>query len=568
MQRSATAVDFELTLNTSQFPSDASESRYMEVWSGPINGVGDPSQGRGISLLNPSPAQPSDLRKDANLSLRAFVNPTLIPYYARTGPTLEAHITHPDVAEWWKTRLLSGIWGDNADELGSSIPIQCPTGVLLAVEDPKQRGGEIGSRHVTDILVYGILGPPSLYINRPRTPPPSSSQPFSGPDLDHNLVSENSGPQRELQIYAVTICSALIMKAESLPTPPLSPEPPSSADSKKINFDNHKSNDNNNEPFAEFLPLELESPCPKRKRIASLFDAATEYHKRVRRKGGAAVAQLMSRNSSSAHQLAKSGAMKIKKEPVDCHTVDTLDSNNDDGVRRPRTLSFSRITGVSKEQPLPAAAPVAHMRTSSMSSRRSTPAPAPASARPTPRQQDSQISLPQADVAMTPTSLSSEIIGANKALLTRTILTCMRLYGFHRNSRTTTASNNNTQQQQQQQKGIVFQDPDTESPTLPAPTTVASQLLSKPPTAAIAADTDEDEGFKAMYHATYRAASFALRRYLKDGMSGSGSAAGSLAAGMASSSVAEGSVRVGVPVLKRGKATDLVDGVLRLFCET
>ncbi|ODH38224.1 hypothetical protein ACO22_02498 [Paracoccidioides brasiliensis] len=544
----------------------------MEVWSGPINGIGDPSQGKGISLLNPSPAQPSDLRKDSNLSLRAFVNPTLIPYYARTGPTLEAHITHPDVAEWWKTRLLSGIWDDNADELGASIPIQCPTGVLLAVEDPKQRGGGIGSHHVTDILVYGILGSPSLYISRPSTPPPSSSEPFSGPDLDHNLVSENSGPQMELQIYAITICSALIMKAESLPTPPLSPEPLSSADSKKINFDNHKNKDNNNELFAEFLPLELESPCPKRKRIASLFDAATEHHKRVRRKGGAAVAQLMSRNSSSTHQLAKSGVMRIKKEPVDCHTVDTLDSNNDDGIHRPRTLSFSRITRVSKEQPLPAAGPVAHMRTSSMSSRRSTPAPAPASARPTPRQQDTQISLPQADVVMAPTSASSEIIGANKALLTRTILTCMRLYGFHRNSRTTTASNNNTQQQQQQQqqKGIVFfQDPDAESPTLPAPTTVASQLQlhSRPPTA-FAADTDEDEDFKAMYHATYRAASFALRRYLKDGMSGSSSAAGSLAAGMASSSVTEGSGRVGVPVLKRGKATDLVDGVLRLFCET
>ncbi|PGH02678.1 hypothetical protein AJ79_07557 [Helicocarpus griseus UAMH5409] len=490
----------------------------MEVWSGTVAGTAAPSQG--FSLIDPLSTGHCDIPKDAKLSLRSFVNPALVPYYARTGPALECHISESELAEWWKARLLCSIcWDDDADELDESQPVQqCPTGLLLAVET---RAAPNGCRNnVTDILIYGVLSLHSLKPNRPPTPPPSSSPSFR--DLDPGNGNIISAPERELRIYAVTLCSALIEKAESLPSRPLSPEPASL-------------NDTDHEPFAEFLP-ELRSPSPKRKRMANLFEAATEYHKKVRRKGGEAVAQLMSGSSSSSQFSSNPSFTRIKKEP-DLNTIDAPGNTH-----RPRTLSISRITRVPKQ---PSPAPAAHTRAVnagprplSVSSRRSTPAP------PLKEQQQQEPQLSSSQKSMSSAS-PSEIIATNKALLTRTILTCMRLYGYHRNSRTGATS--------QLKRTPTVPDPDIDSPVIPTVTMESqSRPHSRPSTAttvsAVAAvpETDEDEDFKAMYHATYRAASFALRRYLKDAPGAGGDF---------------------VPVLERGKATDLVDNVLKLFCE-
>lgn len=73
----------------------------------------------------------------------------------------------------------------------------------------------------------------------------------------------------------------------------------------------------------------------------------------------------------------------------------------------------------------------------------------------------------------------------------------------------------------------------------PAPET------SRAETPAPGVSSDDDE-FKAMYHATYKAAAFALRRYLKIAIPGSGV----------------------VPViLQKEKAMTCIDELLRLFCE-
>lgn len=57
--------------------------------------------------------------------------------------------------------------------------------------------------------------------------------------------------------------------------------------------------------------------------------------------------------------------------------------------------------------------------------------------------------------------------------------------------------------------------------------------------------TDDDE-FKAMYHATYRASTFALRRYLKEPVADGGHLP---------------------PLLDKAKAMNYIDEFLRLFCE-
>lgn len=141
------------------------------------------------------------------------------------------------------------------------------------------------------------------------------------------------------------------------------------------------------------------------------------------------------------------------------------------------------------------------------------------------RRVQSQARVPSSLSAEQPASLPGSpikdpetVIAENKGLITRTVLTCMRLYGFHRaNSRTNSMV-----------KGT---GPDDGSGASLAP-----ELRAETP----APSADDDE-FKTMYHATYKAAAFALRKYLK--FSGA------------------------CVVLEKEKAMTCIDELLRLFCE-
>jgi hypothetical protein len=124
------------------------------------------------------------------------------------------------------------------------------------------------------------------------------------------------------------------------------------------------------------------------------------------------------------------------------------------------------------------------------------------------------------------------VIAENKNLITRTILTCMRLYGFHR------ANNTRTALMSKPPGGAADAEVDGSS-TTPAP----ESLRAETPAPGVSADDDE---FKAMYHATYKAAAFALRRYLKMALAGSGP---------------------GPVILQKEKAMTCIDELLRLFCE-
>ncbi|PGH03061.1 hypothetical protein AJ80_08756 [Polytolypa hystricis UAMH7299] len=537
----------------------------MEVWSGSIalNSTCQSSL-NGISLIDPSCSRhgQSELPKDAKLAVATRVNPALVPYYVRTGPTLEVHTSDYDTAEWLKERILcDGLWQEDADDCSELATTQCPVGLLLTVEDSRRDSTNANgpsSRSVTEILVYGILSSPSLLSSpptkRPPTPPISSA-----PNSVTRDAEPHAQPEKELRLYAAPICTALITRAHNLPSPPRSPEP---ADNTLPAIDQ--------EPFAEFLP-DIRSPSPKRKRMASLFDAAAEYHRRVRRNGGAAVAQLMAgsrpSSSSSSSQLARSVSYpKVKKENDAEQTAFNLSINslsdsqssimNTGSVNKhkPRTLSISRLRRVpSLQSPLTTAAQTPTSRPNtprsralSVSSRRSTPVPllreASSLASQVPLDQSFASSTTQDVVARS----QSDIIATNKALLTRTILTCMRFYGFHRNS--SKAGNSSSSSAPQARGNINPHAPETE----PTETGTPVPVSTSPD-----ADDDEEE-FKAMYHATYRASSFALRRYFKGPVADAMIA--SLETGLSSPQ------DLGM-VLEREKAMDVVDSVLKLFCE-
>lgn len=187
--------------------------------------------------------------------------------------------------------------------------------------------------------------------------------------------------------------------------------------------------------FAEFLP-DLRSPSPKRKRVASLFDSVALHHKRVRQM----VPKVEVKRESEEPSLRSRSVSKVPSRPGTAM-----------GHGRGKSMSLAE--------------PEAPMKQES----------------------------PEADVKPDVPDGESTV-AENKNTITRTVLTCMRLYGFNRASKATKHD----------------------------------QTVSH-------ADTDE---FKAMYHATYRASTFALRKYLRDSP----------------------------PVLEKQKAMGYIDEFLRLFC--
>ena len=429
----------------------------------------------GLRLIDPTFNWQSDLTKDSSLSFRSFVNPALIPLYARAGPNLELHTTDKSTSQWLKDKLLGGVWLEE-DDLDKFQSVQCPVGLLVGVEGTRKTSGLTTS----DFLVYGVLSSTTSF-ERPPTPPISSSSEYP----------ENAPVSRqELKIYASPLSASVITKAHALPTPPRNPD--------GIGDDAQ---------FAEFLP-DLRSPSPKRKRVASLFESVAQHHRRVRQKGGEAVAQIMAPSHSQSSQQLQPPKIKRESEEPTLPALDRIASH------RQRSMSIGGNLKLSESRP---SSSRGHVR--GLVSRKNTPTPFLESS----MKREYSPALGPSDVkpefSSTPPKPAETVLSENKNTITRTILTCMRLYGFNRPS--TRSGTKHTDE-----------GPDP-----------------RPPIADGTASTIEEDEFKAMYHASYRASTFALRKYLKDPfVNGEGE-------------------KVSPPLLEKKKAMGYIDEFLRLFCE-
>ncbi|RAH42956.1 uncharacterized protein BO95DRAFT_419601 [Aspergillus brunneoviolaceus CBS 621.78] len=478
----------------------------MNVWTGAIALEGG-AQLHGLRLVDRSFNWQSDLSKESCLSLRCFVNPALIPLHARSGPNLELHAGNPDTTIWLKDKLTSTIWLEE-NELDRLQIFQCPVGLLVRVDDGAP--AKASSTGTTDLLIHGVLST-TASSERPPTPPGSSSS-----DLEDQVRSTT---KQELRIYATPISVSLITRAQSASAPP--------------NTDDSIHDDE----FAHFLP-DIYSPSPKRKRVATLFDSVTQHHKRVRQKGGEAVSQLMAHSLSHASQQQLQ-ALRIKRESEE----PSLPQIERIASQRARSLSIGgSIAGKTLESRFDASRPSSrrgHLR--DLGSRKGTPNPfidstttTTTSSSTSKRDCGSSPSLPPGGKVEYPTTPkdAGAIIAENKNTITRTILTCMRLYGFNR----PTATRSGGPSRPQTGTGPGYQDETPEEKD--------SRIVAD-----AGSNADEDE-FKAMYHATYRASTFALRKYLKE------------------TAAAEESGLVGLPpLLEKAKAMTCIDEFLRLFCE-
>ncbi|CDM37537.1 hypothetical protein DTO013E5_7666 [Penicillium roqueforti] len=471
----------------------------MNVWTGSIP-LGSDSKLEGIRLVDPNSYSQSELSKESQLNLRSFVNPALIPLHARAGPNLELHTSHAGTSRWLQRKLTGALWL-NEEDPALQQSFQCPVGLLVSVEGNTKSGNAT----TTSLLVYGVLSS-AASCTRPPTPPHSS--PSEIPD-------HRNRPHRapyELRIYAVPLSTSRLTQAQAYPSPP-----PSNPDQPIAN-----------PRCAEFLP-DISSPSPKRKRVATLFEVVAQHHRRVRQRGGEAVSQLMapSRPLSSSQNLQ---TLRIKREPEeDGPTLPSLDRIVS---HRSRSVSI----GAGLHRPGSVRGRTTPALNADPQKRAPTPNPCLDSG---PRrgeqmsqgQGPSSLSVSEEKPASTPGSPAKDpdaVIADNKTLITRTVLTCMRLYGFHRADMRSASG---------KPPGGAGAEPELDvSGTTPAP----EALRAETPAPGITSDDDE---FKVMYHATYKAAAFALRRYLKQ------------APGVAPS------------VLKKEKAMTCIDELLRLFCE-
>ncbi|OKL57013.1 hypothetical protein UA08_07973 [Talaromyces atroroseus] len=498
----------------------------MEVWSGSIST--DTSPDLQIKLVNTSQRQETVLPKGARLSLRSLVNPALIPLYARAGPSVELHANTEETSEWLKARLVAGIWLDDEED-GETFErfntFQCPVGLLVGVDMPTNRTypETDNNNNVSDLLIYGILSPSYDAKTRPPSPPDSSSLVGDGSAYEQNLKIK-----RDLRLYAVPLAATYVRKVQDLPSPPSSAAEDDAESSK--------------DAFAHFLP-DLRSPSPKRKRILSLFEGAAQHHRRVRQRGGEGVSRMMANAKSQASSQLSSIKIKREVEELNSPELEKLES------RRARSLSLGG-SHLSKTRENTSLGEKARPGSSKSMLGRREIKPNPNSTMHTPNDEltRSQSVVPAPSMhdaasksesqllSSSPPANAEALVTRNKDLITRTILTCMRLYGYHRKAN---------------------------RPTKPAalvtePESYPHQDANIPE---YTAATTEEEEFKAMYHATYRAATFALRHYLKIATTDF------LETSHSDTPDSTYTRRCATPILSKDTATNIIDGILKLFCD-
>ncbi|KAM5441004.1 hypothetical protein MferCBS31731_003788 [Microsporum ferrugineum] len=520
----------------------------MEVWSGAIDS-GPTTPLTGIRLIDPNFTNPSNLFRNAKLSFRAYVNPSRIPIVCFTGPSLELHCSEHKTVDWIRHKLLRTYRTEGEDYEELAPVQQCPVGILIRVDEQSpspEANNNTSLKHqmISDILIFGTLSRPS-----PRNDCPSSPQP-SSMTADGQLP-KNEPPPLELRVYAIPLCSSNFTRVQLLSTPP-------------VNSRYSSAGIIQNESSGEFLPDSYGSSSPKRKRVATLFEAAAEYHKNVRRKGAAAMSEYFTREKSATPQFPLLPSnIRIKRENE--NNPEFSSSLNDVNLTRKRATSVAKDIRAGSRRPSLLRPRSSMSQVLCTSSRKELPSSKADGSNPQ-SQQSQQSKNPNLDPL-------EDIAANNKALLTRTILTCMRLYGFRRpNTRTTSNFNSSStiRHLSSPNDTVIKCDPEEASGShrqdifshanfaqlgdlgkmhTPNPVDGFDEREPKPE-----ADGDDDMEFREIYHATYRASTFALRRFLKPsnpavGLPGNAACAHD------------------VPILGKDKAMNTVDSVLKLFCE-
>ncbi|KAI4156003.1 MAG: hypothetical protein LQ340_000592 [Diploschistes diacapsis] len=337
--------------------------------------------------------------------------------------------------------------------------------ILLSVEAPEEVRTCAYGPQVTELLVYASASPCPL--SQPAgifTPPRSSS-----PNPDGREHSPATQPLN-VKIYALPLSSQLFYKHNLNQAPPSPPR--SDASLPRIE--------------ARFLPPQEFSTSRKRQRLNSLFDGAAQQTKRMKRHGGQKVGKMMATSkpqSPTAIAYASKDARpqqqppmrvrRVPKPPLRSQSTGCMQEHKETHSRRSHSRSYSGTGALARTQ---------RSSLHRVTSMGDIGGPGPTGG-------DSHMpDLPESILNTHPQMEATSFQAKNKNALSRVIMAGMRMHGLSQRKK-----------------------------TFPPPTPIIDQEPSSRPTTAsgttIAAGTPslEDE-YKLVYHQTYKAAAFTLRR--------------------------------------------------------
>ncbi|MCJ1396340.1 hypothetical protein MMC18_009229 [Xylographa bjoerkii] len=388
---------------------------------------------------------------NVNLQFLSFVNPAAVPLHLVAGPSFDVFTANENTEKWLSDRLLS------SSQLRSD-EVQPPSKWWKNKRGQSDVGvllqvdGQINTAQYSSRVTELLI-----YAGLPKYTGPDhigmlTPPRSSSPVADHGGSPEDSDrPVETVNVYALPLSSDLPYSFQDSLNPP---SPPSEEPSHE---------------YAQFLPLSTEDhPRPKgRKRLHldSLFQDATHQVKRSKKRGGESIAKAMA-------SLDKPHSPTVEQSTSHHETVGS-------GTQFPTSLFFGkprleRHSGLFR----------AHSLGSLRDLNRSRP-PSRGNTAPARRSTLSRVASVGVFESISPAPESpSDIEQQNKAALSRVVMAGMRIYGL-----------------QQKKKSDRSR--------------AASEVpLSAGPMSTTRSIADDEDEYKLVYHQTYKAASFAIRKYI------------------------------------------------------
>ena len=422
----------------------------------------------------------------------SFVDPTALPLQYVAGPALKVFTESSHAENWLSDSLLGNVsesdqdsqpeahwWSQNNGQPNIGILLRVIGEMKMSLDGPR----------VTELLLYASMSGKSHLGDSGIFTPPRSSSPSAG--IDH-LIDASDYILQTSHVYALPLSSELVHRLDDY-LESRSPPPEDLANG-----------------HARFIPLLTESgmeDCSghrKRLRLDSLFADATQRSKRSKRRGGESVAMAM-----ASLDYPTSDDQRSKDNTVSHCTK----SSTDQSAFLPKKPTHTRMLGMS--------------RSHSLSSMRDLEATRPSSRGSVGAMKRSSLrrvaSVAALDSSSSAPELNDGIEQQNRTALSRVVMAGMRMYGL--------------QQKRKAEHSTVV--PELQSDAIPSPSMQAVPELQPyciPSPSIPQATTENEDEYKLIYHQTYKAASFALRKQMA--VSG-----------------------IGQEVLR-----DIVDQLLELFC--
>ncbi|KAL8725765.1 MAG: hypothetical protein Q9166_007165 [cf. Caloplaca sp. 2 TL-2023] len=245
----------------------------MDIWHGKIRLDDGQPQIEDLHFSHPHASFPL-LKHDASLRFLAVVETASVPLYLAAGPSLDAWTGSERTEQWLHQCLFES--SSYEDTAGSGpwrqrVGGQSDNGILLGA-DPPCDGQEGPGPEITEILLYAAASNPAQDGHALPTPPQSSSP---GQKIPAHRISSN------IRLYALPLSSSIFRNLDEVPTV-------------------QESGITSQSPAYYYLPSPsvpalhtAENHVPKRPRVESLFEDATQNRRLNKKRGGEGIAKAM-----------------------------------------------------------------------------------------------------------------------------------------------------------------------------------------------------------------------------------------------------------------------------------